>query len=306
VVASRGGRTRFVLNADDPTIADLGRDAGGERRDGVVYFGVEDASQALPELQHAFDAKHCRRCGGPYAYERAFVGHLGHYSCPACGARRPAPDVAATAIELRGMDGSSVTVRTPAGELEIELPLPGLYNVYNALAALAAALELGVPAERIGPSLTEMRAAFGRVETIDVGGHPLSILLVKNPAGANEVLRTLRLEPGGDGLDLWIALNDRIADGRDVSWVWDADFELLAGAVRRAVCAGTRAPEMALRLKYAGWPVDSIEVEAGIERSLDRALSGARGRVFALPTYTALLELRKLLAGRGLAKEFWR
>ena len=148
-VADRVGRTRFVLNADDPLVADLGRDADQGRREGVVYFGVEDPSQALPELQHAFDAKHCRRCGHPYSYERAFVGHLGHYSCPNCGAERPAPDVAATAIELRGMEGSTVTVRTPAGEFGLELSMPGLYNVYNALAAVAAGLELGVAEARI-------------------------------------------------------------------------------------------------------------------------------------------------------------
>ena len=306
-VAARTGSTRFVLNADDPLIADLGRDPEGARRDGVLYFGIEDASQALPELQHAFDAKHCRRCGHPYTYARAFVGHLGHYSCPNCGAERPAPEVAATEIELRGMDGSRSRVRTPEGEIELDLPLPGLYNVYNALAAVAAGLRLGVAPERIAAALSEMRAAFGRVETIPVAGTPVSILLIKNPAGANEVLRTLQLESRDGGeIDLWIALNDRIADGRDVSWIWDADFELLAGAVRRVVCAGTRAPEMALRLKYAGWDEGRIEVVPEIGASLDAAVDGAEGRLFALPTYTALLELRKLLADRGLAEEFWR
>ncbi|HEY0316800.1 MAG TPA: Mur ligase family protein [Solirubrobacterales bacterium] len=305
-VEARSGATAFALNADDPLIADLGRDSEERPREGVLYFGIEDASQALPELQHAFDAKHCRRCGHPYAYERAFVGHLGHYSCPHCGARRPRPDVAATRIELRGMSGSSATVSTPAGEIELELPLPGLYNVYNALAAVAAGLRLGVAPETIASALSEMRAAFGRVETIEVEDVALSILLIKNPAGANEVLRTLKLEAAEGPIDLWIALNDRIADGRDVSWIWDADFELLDAAVRRVVCAGTRAPEMALRLKYAGWPAEAIEVVPEIDRSLDRAVSGASGRLFALPTYTALLELRKLLADRGLAKEFWR
>ncbi len=307
-VAERVGRTGFVLNADDPLIADLGRDPAGERRDGVLYFGIEDDSQALPQLQHAFDAKHCRRCGHPYAYERAFVGHLGHYSCPNCGARRPRPEVAATRIELHGMRGSEATVRTPRGELRLELPLPGLYNVYNALAALAAGLRLGVAPERIATALGEMRAAFGRVETIEVGRVPVSILLIKNPAGANEVLRTLLLESReGEGeIDLWVGLNDRIADGRDVSWIWDADFELLAGQVRRVVCAGSRAPEMALRLKYAGWAEEAIEVVPAIAASLDAAVAGAEGRLFALPTYTALLELRKLLADRGLAKEFWK
>ena len=327
-VAAAPPGTALALNADDPLIADLGRDPDTERpRDGVLYFGIEDHSQALPELQHAFDAKHCRRCGHPYAYEVAFVGHLGHYSCPNCGAERPRPDVAATRIELHGMEGSTATVRVPGGEIEIELPLPGLYNVYNALAAITAAIALGVGPERVAAALREMRAAFGRVETIAMADGQVSILLIKNPAGANEVLRTLKLEADeaaddgarsqktsdsegkcerDGGIDLWIALNDRIADGRDVSWVWDADFEVLTGAVRRVTCAGTRAPEMALRLKYAGWPEDRIAVEPEIEPSLDAAVAAAPGRLFALPTYTALLELRKLLADRGLAKEFWR
>jgi UDP-N-acetylmuramyl tripeptide synthase len=305
VVASREGRSRFVLNADDPLVADLGRDRDLRRRDGVTYFGIEDSSQALPELQHAHDAKHCRRCGHAYAYERAFVGHLGHYDCPNCEADRPAPDIAATAIELEGMSGSRVTVRSPDGEVSFRLPLPGLYNVYNALGALSAARELGLPIEEAARALEGMRAVFGRVETIEVRDRPVSILLVKNPAGANEVLRTLQLESREDGLDLWIALNDRIADGRDVSWVWDADFELLSGSVRRVVCSGTRAPEMAVRLKYAGWPAERIEVSDGIGDSLDQALSDGSGPLYALPTYTALLELRKLLADRGLASAYW-
>src|SRR5262245_14675242 len=295
----------FALNADDPLVADLGRDRDLRRRPGVTYFGIEDASQALPELQHAHDAKHCRRCGAPYAYDRAFVGHLGHYRCPNCGADRPTPDVAATRIELHGISGSTVRVRTPEGDLQLELPLPGLYNVYNALAAITAGLSSGIALETIRTGLESMRAVFGRVETIEVAGKPVSILLMKNPAGANEVLRTLRLESQNGGLDVWVALNDKIADGRDVSWIWDADFELLSDEVRRVICAGTRAPEMALRLKYAGWPEDAIEVRDSIERSLDEAVFEAPTRLFALPTYTALLELRTLLADRGLAADFW-
>jgi len=306
LVEARAGRTRFALCADDPLVADLGRDREERPRPGVVYFGIEDAGQALPELQHAFDAKHCRRCGQPYAYERAFVGHLGHYSCPSCGARRPRPDVAATAIELQGISGSRLQVRTPAGELRLKLPLPGLYNAYNALAAIAASLQLGVEPELVREGLESMRAVFGRVETVPVDGKQVSILLIKNPAGANEVLRTLRLESEGGDLDLWLALNDGIADGRDVSWIWDADFELLAGAARHVTCTGTRAPEMALRLKYAGWPLDSIEVREGVASSLERAVAETDRRLFALPTYTALLELRKLLAAKGLAREYWR
>jgi UDP-N-acetylmuramyl tripeptide synthase len=306
VVAEREGRSGLVLNADDPLVADLGRDRELRRREGVTYFGVEDARQALPELQHAHDAKHCRRCGAPYRYERAFVGHLGHYECPNCGADRPRPDMAASDIELDGMRGSEVTVRAADGEVRFRLPLPGLYNVYNALTALAAATRLGIGLADAARAMEGMQAVFGRVETIQVGGRPLSILLIKNPAGANEVLRTLSLEAGQDGgLDLWLALNDGIADGRDISWIWDADFELLGSAARHVVCSGTRAPEMALRLKYAGWPEERIEVTAGIAESLDRALAEGEGPLYALPTYTALLELRNLLADRGLAPEYW-
>jgi UDP-N-acetylmuramyl tripeptide synthase len=311
LVSERAGQTGFVLNADDPLVADLGRDRELARRPGVTYFGIEDPSQALPELQHAFDAKHCRRCGHPYSYERAFVGHLGHYMCPNCHADRPSPDLAATEIELEGMSGSRFVVRDAEREHEVRIPLPGLYNVYNALAALATVVRLDVPIERAISGLANVEAAFGRVETIDVSGVPVAILLIKNPAGTNEVLRTLRLEAAGDRgsghrLELWIALNDRIADGRDVSWIWDADFELLAGIVDRIHCSGTRAPEIAARLKYAGIEPDRITVDESIERSLDAAVATADGRLFALPTYTALIELRTLLASRGLAREFWR
>jgi lipid II isoglutaminyl synthase (glutamine-hydrolysing) len=294
LTAARDGLSDLVLCADDPLVADLGRD-----RQRVSYFGVEDDSLALPELQHAADSKHCRRCGRAYEYEAIYMGHLGRYRCPEGHSDRPAPQVAAERVVLRGMAGSDVSLRTPAGAVEVRLPLPGLYNLYNALAATTAALELGVPLARVRESLEGMSAVFGRVETIPVGGRDVSILLVKNPAGANEVLRTLTLE--GGALDLWIALNDGIADGRDVSWIWDADFELLAGRVARVTCSGTRAEEMALRLKYAGIEAP-IAVERDLERSLDAAVAaGNGGPLFALPTYTALLELRDLLAERGVA-----
>jgi UDP-N-acetylmuramyl tripeptide synthase len=300
LVAEQDGAARFVLNADDPLIADLGRG-----REGVVYFGVEDDSQALSELQHAADSKHCRNCGTAYVYDAIYLGHLGRYRCPGCGRTRPEPAVAAERVRLDGMTAAEITLRTPAGTIDLRLPLPGLYNVYNAVAATALALELGASLADVEEALTGFGGAFGRVETIAVphpagGERPVSILLIKNPAGANEVLRTLTL--AGGPIDLWIALNDGIADGRDVSWVWDADFELLAGHVGRVTCTGPRAEELALRLKYAG-----IEAERTVERDLAAALdagvaAGEAGRpLYALPTYTALLELRDLLSGRGLA-----
>lgn len=301
VVAALPPTTRLVLNADDPLVADLGRG-----RDGVTFFGVEDDAMALPQMQHAADSKHCRRCGHAYAYEAIWLGHLGRYSCPHCGARRPDPSVVATDVRLNGTRDASFTLRVGAERHTVTLPLPGLYNVYNALGAAALCHALGVPSEEIVAGLHAVEAAFGRAETIEVDGRALSILLIKNPAGANEVLRTLALEDGS--LDLLAVLNDNVADGRDVSWVWDADFELLAGRVRRVTCAGTRAGELAVRLKYAGVEPERLVVVPELDRALDAAIAdrAGKGPLYALPTYTALLALRELLARRGVAPEYWR
>lgn len=300
MATSLGGETAFVLNADDPMIADIARFSGPH----TTTFGIDDPTQSVAELQHARDAKQCRVCGTELVYERAFVGHLGHYSCPGCGLVRPTPDVSATEVRLLAMDGLEATVTAGGDSFRLKLPLPGLYNLYNALAAVTTARTLGVaPADAVD-ALSSMKAVFGRVERIQIGETQLSILLVKNPAGANEVLRTLELEPGM--LTLWLALNDRIADGRDVSWIWDADFELLAERVGSFVCTGTRAAEMALRLKHAGWPEDRLTVVGDLERSLEVVLEGRPEKVFALPTYTALLELRELLADNQSADHYWK
>jgi UDP-N-acetylmuramyl tripeptide synthase len=297
VAAARA--TRLVLNADDPLVADLGR----ERSD-VSYFGVQDDGMALPGIGHASDSKHCRRCGAPYVYDAVYMGHLGRYHCPNGDARRPTPDVWASAVVLDGTRSARFTLHLGRGEARIALPLPGLYNVYNALAAAALAHALGTGLDAIATGLEATRAAFGRAETVRVGDRELSILLVKNPAGANEVLRTLALDAGEH--DLLAVLNDRTADGHDVSWVWDADFELLADRVRRVTCSGTRAAELALRLKYAGVPEARLSVVPALEAGLDAALGDGEGRLVALPTYTAMLELRALLVARGAAQGSFR
>ena len=288
--------TALVLNADDPLVADLGRE---RHDDEVVYFGVEDPEAARIGLQHASDSTHCRRCGAPYVYDLVFLGHLGHYHCEACGARRPAPQIQAHDVRLDGVRGARFRLVTPEGEAEVVLPLPGLYNVYNALGAAALTRALGAPLEAIVDGLRRVGAAFGRSETVKIEGRETTLMLVKNPAGANEVLHTLALEDGEH--DLLAILNDNIADGRDVSWVWDADFEVLAPHIRRATCSGTRAAEMALRLKYAGVPLDRIVVVDGLSAGLDAALAAGDGRLFALPTYTAMLALREELVARGVA-----
>jgi UDP-N-acetylmuramyl tripeptide synthase len=299
LVAALPPTTALALNADDPLIADLGRG-----RDGVLSFGVQDRSLATAEMQHAADSTHCRRCGARYVYDAVYLGHLGVYHCPACDSRRPDPTISAVNVHLRGTDSAAFDLVTPAGTVAVTLPLPGLYNIYNALGAAALCLSLGVAPQAIADGLARVGAAFGRAERIAIGERTLSLLLIKNPAGANEVLRTLALEDAE--LDLLVILNDRTADGHDISWVWDADFELLAGRARRITCAGTRAAELGLRCKYAGIAENRLHVVPALPAALDDALAGAGGdRVFALPTYTALLELREELARRGHVTRYW-
>ena len=296
---AEGTDATLVLNADDPLIADLGR-----RREGSVYFGLEDPGAATGEpLAHAADSTHCANCGAAYRYRHVYLAHLGDYQCPGCGRTRPAPAVAARAVALDGMHGASFALRTPGGELGVRTALPGLYNVYNALGAAALATALGVAPATIAQGLGGAAAVFGRGELVRIGERELSILLIKNPAGANEVLRLLGAQDGRH--DVLAILNDEIADGRDVSWIWDADIETLAPHIGTLTCSGTRAAEMALRFKYAGVETGRIAVEPSLEVALDAALARSAERLFALPTYTAMLALRRLLARRGHAASSW-
>jgi lipid II isoglutaminyl synthase (glutamine-hydrolysing) len=298
-VEGLGSETMLVVNADDPVVADL---ASG--REHVLRYGLDDPRHARSQVQHAADSKYCIRCGTPYHYAAAYVGHLGDYSCPACGHARPSLDVAAREIELLGVHASRFRLCTPRGEVEVELGLPGLYNVYNAVAASSVALGLGTSVARIRSALSEFSAAFGRFERIATGRKRIVMLLVKNPAGANEVLRTLE---AGVPPVLVMALNDEIADGRDVSWIWDVDFEPILPHVQRVVVSGARAAELGLRLVYGGLPEDRLEVEPSLERALDRGLEliDAGTELVVLPTYTAMLALRGILAGRGLVQPYW-
>jgi len=292
--------TALVVNGDDPQVGDLGRD-----RAGSIVFGLDDPRRAAPELQHAADSKWCLRCGTPYDYSAAYVGHLGDYRCPACGHARPALDLAARSIELHGLEGVSFDLVDDEGSLPVRLSLPGLYNVYNALAAAALARELGASHAEIKTGLERFTAAFGRFERLQIGERTMLMLLVKNPAGANEVVRTL--VAGGAPRLAVIALNDEIADGRDVSWIWDVDFEPLLERLERVVVTGQRAAELALRYKYAGFDEGAIEVEPDLARALDRGLeqTPSGGELFVIPTYTAMLGLRRIVTERGFARPYW-
>jgi lipid II isoglutaminyl synthase (glutamine-hydrolysing) len=289
-----------IVNADDPLVADIAKG-----RPNVVRFGLDDPRAARERLPHAADSKYCRTCGAPYTYRAAYVGHLGDYACPNGHDRRPPLDVAARSIELHGLESVSFDLVTAEGTRRLSLALPGLYNVYNAVAAASLAQALGASLDDVEAGFSAFRAAFGRFERIPAGDKTVLLLLIKNPAGANEVVRTL-VADGGPRLAL-VALNDNIADGRDVSWIWDVDFEPLAAGLEQLVATGARAHELALRFKYGGVPSERIEVEADLEHALDRALerTPAGGELVVLPTYTAMLALRRIAADRGLVRPYW-
>jgi UDP-N-acetylmuramyl tripeptide synthase len=291
---------QLVVNADDPLIGELARG-----REGTVTYGLDDPRHARESLQHAADSKYCLVCGAPYEYSAAYVGHLGDYRCPNGHAERLPLTLAAREIELHGLDGTTFTLDGPSGSVRVELGLPGLYNVYNATAAAAIAGVLGVSLEGVAEGLRRFTAAFGRFERIDAGDRRLLMLLVKNPAGANEAVRTL-LDGAPPSLAM-VALNDGIADGRDVSWIWDVDFEPLLARFDRVVVSGDRAAELALRFAYGGLDREWIEVIPDLEQGLDRGLElvGPGGELVVLPTYTAMLALRGIAAERGLVQEYW-
>lgn len=293
-----------IANADDPLVAEVALESS-ER---PLYFGVSSVPDKGATGEHASDVKTCPRCGGPIVYTLVTLGHLGHYRCSSCEFTRPEPVVCAENVRLRGINGSDFTLAAGEARAAVRLPLPGLYNVYNALAAAAAASTMGTDVTEIAATLGHVTAAFGRMERLDVNGRIVYLALAKNPAGLNEVMRTIL--QSSERANMLVLLNDNTADGHDVSWIWDADVEMLTGHVARVTFSGTRAPDMALRFKYAevtdGTAADS-GIEPNTEAGLIRALDGLNeGEVlFVVPTYTAMLDVRGVLTRLGHVKPYW-
>ncbi len=297
---------RVVLNADDPLVASLGRSTKDP-----VFFGVDEPALDTGRLQHIADSKDCPVCGTALRYDAVYFGHVGHYRCPSCDFARPDdPAYRASRVRMDGPRGTEFLLSTPrGGETGVRVNLPGLYNVYNALAAAAVAGEMGVGLAEIARGLREFGGAFGRVERIKAGDREVFLLLIKNPVGFNEILRTFVAGQPENAGNILIAINDNDADGRDVSWLWDVDFEMLAdaeagGEVRFDV-TGVRAHDMAVRLKYAELPVKSVipDREGALLAALDATPVG--GTLYVLPTYTAMLELRRTLSDLGYTHPFW-
>lgn len=291
----------LCLNADCSLTASLALDLPNR----AVYFGVDQGavpSHSVPEIS---DATHCIRCKREYEYDYISYGHLGGFRCPGCGYRRHAADYAVTDVLEQRMDGSSIVMRVKGEKRLVTVNLPAMYNIYNAAGALAAVCEMGLGLDAAAEALAGFKCGFGRMEQFSLGRGGTKMMLVKNPAGCNQVIEFLQNIK--EKFVLVVCLNDRGADGTDISWIWDADFEglsALSGRLEKVIVSGDRAADMRVRIKYAGISDAHIAVQQDYE-ALVQWIEGQDRPVFIMPTYTAMLELRQAVIERCGGAEFW-
>lgn len=293
-----------IINADDPSLVSLEKSKAGTR----LTYGLEIDLPFGDFGQTGRDLKTCPRCLKQLVYERVYYAHLGHYHCPSCAFKRPDPDIKLTDYTFTAEGTTRLTISHQGGEFSFNYPLLGWYNLYNVLAATACSLALNICTGIITRALEKSAPSFGRMEKFNHSGQEIIMALIKNPVGANEVLRTMFNEPGS--FTLLVAINDKIADGRDVSWLWDVDFEQLTaneGKLKSVVASGLRAWDMAVRYKYAGINQNRIITVENTAEALKSALdlTEPEGRLFILPSYTAMLEIRRHLNKMGLGKPYW-
>jgi UDP-N-acetylmuramyl tripeptide synthase len=308
-------QSQAVLNSDDPNVSQLAPESPR------VFFGIESvtsvASGAAPASGTAGDTtttgdtntidgtitandrelSYCGSCGAAIEYTISYYGQLGHWRCCQCDYKRPEPKVVAQSVEVTATN-STFILSIEGRTIDVTVPLPGLFNVYNALAAAAAAHELGVSLEAIRQGLKHYKTLFGRGEKLTIDEKPVLIQLIKNPAGASQAVAAVVSDQNARIL---VAINDNLADGRDISWLWDADFEQLASQQKPIIVSGQRAEDMAVRMKYAGLPGNLIQTTPKLDKALDQALEMVQPgeTLWILPTYTCLLELQKILRAKG-------
>ncbi len=293
----------LLLNADDPLVSSIIKEDLQ-----TIYYGIDDTKDVLQGISQATDLKTCTRCGKKLTYLHTHFAHLGLYHCIGCGVKRPLPQYSIVSHHKKPAQGTAVAIKTPTGIFYVKLNTPGFYNLYNFLAAISCALALGVEEGVINSSLHHFTSCFGRMETLLIEKRFVELILIKNPVGANEVLRTLA--EAGREMTLMIAINDQYADGLDVSWLWDVDFEKLVSLENKITgifCSGTRRKEISLRLKYAGIDTAIIKGEERLSKTFRDSLNStpAGGKLQVLVTYTAMLELRKAINTMGYGKKFW-
>ena len=293
----------ILLNGNDPQVANFALNAKAKR----LFFGLETTEIGTPVPEQSADIIRCILCQEDLQYEVAYMSHLGLYRCPNCGYTLPKLDFAATAVSLAsdGEGPSHVTLRTPQGPLTLEIPLPGVHNVYNATAAIAAAMSADLDIEKAPQALASIRPAFGRLEKIQAGDQTIYLAFVKNPTSFNLMLRLIK-QHATEKHALIVASNT-VVDGEDFAWLWDVDLEEIAPEIRDIVCSGSKAEELAMRLKYADVPTDNISIIHEREAALDAALknTGPGGTLYIMASYTPTHELRRIMQKRGWVKHFW-
>jgi len=309
---NKSTKTKLVLNADDFLCASLGKDSGKE----VIYYGFAGEAYESKEKLVNSDAMFCIYCKEKYEYESHVYGHLGSFACGSCGYRRPQSEVTCEKVVELNTSYSNVLISIASKESDLEnkviqakINLPGLYNIYNALAAAACGTALNLPSENLAKALESFECGFGRMETISTQGKNIKVILVKNPTGFNQVLNFLMTED--KNMQIAFLINDKLADGTDISWLWDVDFEMLEeiqSKIDNFYVSGIRAEDMAVRLKYAGINEDKINIVKNYDDLLAKGLSNTQEghNFYILPTYTAMLDIRKLLKKKFGLKEFWK
>jgi lipid II isoglutaminyl synthase (glutamine-hydrolysing) len=292
-----------LLNGNDPQVANFGQNTKAQR----LFFGLETTEVGTPVPESSADVIRCIHCQEDLMYEVAYMSHLGLYRCPNCGYTLPKLDFAATSIKL-SPDGEGPTqakIRTPQCEIELSIPLPGLHNVYNATAALGATMAAGFDVAKAPAAIASIRPAFGRLEKIQAGDQTIYLAFVKNPTSFNLMLRLIGQHAAEK--HALMVMSNTVVDGEDFAWLWDVDLEEIADQLRDVVCAGGKAEELAMRLKYAEVPTEKIRVVHEREAALDAALknAGPGGTLYIMASYTPTHELRRIMQKRGWVKHFW-
>ncbi|MFO7951393.1 MAG: MurT ligase domain-containing protein [Bacillota bacterium] len=293
-----------AINADDPSLVEIKND----KQKNTVYYGLELDLPSYPFQNSGRDIKTCPLCSKVLKYNKIYFAHLGHFYCPECHYKRPEPAIKLTGCQFTPGNSTQLEISMPHNNITASVSLLGIYNLYNILAAVACAHGLGIPGDIIVKALKKTTPSFGRMEQFALGDKNITMTLIKNPVGTNEVLRTILTREGK--INLLIAINDKIADGTDVSWLWDVDFEQLLdhrNKFANIIVSGTRAWEMAVRLKYTGFTPEIIMVEEKLQDAISLALekSDSESRLFILPNYTAMLEMRRDLNRMGLGQPYW-
>ena len=299
--------THLLLNSDDSLCAPLGKGTNLK----VSHYGVENEAYNFEPSSANSDASFCIYCKKKYEYRYRVYGHLGGFFCSGCGYARPTTVSKCTKILKLDTETSEVEFKLPypsgISSQTIKIGIPGLYNVYNALAAATCGTVLGFPPSTIVKSLEKQESSFGRMETITSETKNIKLILVKNPTGFNQVLSFVSTDQRN--IHLALLLNDNFADGTDISWIWDVDFEVLnhmQHRISKIYTSGTRCEDLAVRLKYAGLNVEKIEIIKDYKVMLEKVLEDATCKdLYILPTYTAMLDVRKVLVKKFNLKEFW-